>query len=461
MTGVNFLLIAVFGLLSTIAVFSMSIKHRWKALLVTSLVFYYIVVGNKVLIVFTLAAVIYFFSRFASFKTSEMWSIILLLLVPLLIYKFTNENSHFINYQAKNIDNSYYAGWFAWFQVIGISYFTFNAISYLVDLKRNYIQPEKNFFILLLYLIYFPAIFSGPLHRAKYMLQQMRNIEITENSISRGFRLMLWGFFKNVVIAQRIFSLMTQMQNSGTSGKFYLLIGLLFFLYLYCNFSSFIDFFQGVSKVFNIQLKDNFKNRIYLSSSRQEFWKGWHITLNEWFRDYFFFVISKYDKKRSYVDIMMLMTFILIALWHELSLVLLIWGAFNGFWIVLEKKVNFTKWPYQQFREKAGVVYHLFGCSILALIFISPDVSFFYDHMIVEPSRLHDNYWDLYGVRIVILIGCFSVMDFHYSRAKGQRIDDYLETKSMHARWFFYMKLTLLILVFGLSAGIDNYYIMF
>jgi alginate O-acetyltransferase complex protein AlgI len=371
-----------------------------------------------------------------------------------------NIGSHFDNYQIKGLDISP-DNWISLFQIAGLSYFTFNSISYLIDVKRKYISPEKNFFLLLLYLTYFPAIFSGPLHRARYLLLEFQNIEVTDRSITKGLRLILWALFKNMVIAQRIFLLMTRFQNSEMGGIYYFLVGLLFFLYLYCNFSSFIDFFQGVSQILNIRLKHNFKNRVYFSASRQEFWKGWHITLNQWFRDYFFFVISAYDKKRRYTDILLLITFLLIALWHGFSMVMVIWGLLNGLWIVIEKKVDFKKWQATSFRKVAGIVYHLSIATLLALIFISPEPGFLYEKVFVHPAQLPANFIDEYLMSILVIIICLGIMDYHYAKAKDSTFDEYLDKKPRFLRWFIYVKLVLIILTFGTSAGVENYYIQF
>ena len=176
-----------------------------------------------------------------------------------------------------------------WFE-----FFLFNAISYLLDIKRGILIPSRSFFKLTLYLIYFPTLHSGLLNRYIYMMEQFDQIEITERSITNGLWLMLWEFFKNIVIAQRLNMLIGDLKVSHIGGLWTLLIGLVFFFYIYFSYSSFVDFFQGVSEVFNVRIKERFGKRIYFSSNRHEFWKGWHITLNEWFRDYFFYNQMKY-----------------------------------------------------------------------------------------------------------------------------------------------------------------------
>ncbi|TSE08638.1 MBOAT family O-acyltransferase [Aquimarina algiphila] len=461
MVEFNLLLIIIYIICSIALVAFFPKEHKWKALLITSLVFYFLLVGYKILFLILLSFIIYRLSFIIYQNHFKIKIIILAILIPLIISKITNTGFHFENYSSKDIQSLEWLKWSFTFKVIGLSYFTFNGISYLMDIKRKYMEPEKNFFLVLLYLIYFPAIFSGPLHRAKYLIPQFKNITISDLSISKGMRLILWGLFKNVVIAQRIFFLLNKLLNSEISGYYYFVLGLLFFFYLYTNFSSFIDFFQGISQIFGIQLKSNFRNRVYFSSSRQEFWKGWHITLNEWFRDYFFFVIAKHDKKRKYTNFLLLITFVLIALWHELTTTLLIWGILNGLWIIFEKKIDLTKLPYPKLRNSLGLIYHLLFSCILALIFISPNLIYLIEKIFITPPFIPIEITHKYLTNIAIILFSFIIMDYHYSKAKNERFDNYLHKKTMLNRWFIYIKLVMIILIFGLSPGVDNYYTLF
>ncbi|MDW3209679.1 MAG: MBOAT family O-acyltransferase [Reichenbachiella sp.] len=461
MVGANFLFVAVFVIVTASLIRLVKQPHRWKVLLATSSISYYLLIGNSVLVVLSLAVISYWASFTISKKTRISFSqVIVILLAPLIIYKCVTPTNHFVEYGIDTLGGGDSTEWVSFFEILGLSYITFNAISYLVDIKRGYVEVQKNFCLLLLYLIYLPAVFSGPLHRAKYLFSEFQKIEVNDKNVSCGLRLILWGIFKNVVLAQTIYDLLIQLNKTEIAGAYYLIVGFMFFLYLYCNFSSFIDFFQGVSQIWGITLKSNFLNRVYLSTSRQQFWKGWHITLNEWFRDYFFFVASKYDRERRYANVLLLITFILIALWHELSLVLLIWGMGNGLWIVIEKMVPFKNWQFVKYRKVLGVGYHLCLSSLLALVFITPSISGFasrlWDLSYFPISFIHD-----YLTRILIVIFGFLIMDFHYARAGKLRFDNYLEGQSGITRWAIYYKLAALILIFGISGGVENYYIQF
>lgn len=442
-----------YTLSSIILVFIFPSTKRWQALLVSSLVFFFFLIGNDALFLLLFAAAIYGLSFWVTRYPSRTGLMIGAALLPLVLSKITG--SDFYQHYTHANNN------IALFQVIGISYFTFNSISYLIDIKRRYIQPEKNFLLLLLYLVYFPCIFSGPLHRAKYLMGQFKQVHITHASISSGLRLILLGLFKNIVISQRLLALKQSLQTTEISGIYTLLTGLLFFFYLYFNFSSFIDIFQGISTIFNIRLKNNFRNRIYLAYSRQDFWRGWHITLNEWFRDYFFFPLAKHDRQRKHVNSILLLTFFLIALWHEVSQAFILWGLMNGSWIILEKKANLEKLPYPQFRRWLGPVYHLGCASVLALVFISPDIHALFNKIFISPAHFPVNFIKNNAGNLALTLGFILLVDYLYAKAGELRFDNYLDKKPLISRWFIYFALTILILAFGITNAIDNYYVQF
>ena len=389
------------------------------------------------------------------------WVFVTAALIPLILMKAVNTDSIFATYLNENNFDIKVENYQSILEIAGISYFTFNSISYLIDVRRRYIEPEKNFFFLLLYIIYFPCILSGPLHRAKYLFGLFKNVRITAANVSCGLRLILFGLFKNLVIAKRLFLMVTLMQDSNLGGIYYLLCGLTFFLFLYFSFSSFVDLFRGISKIFNIPLKDNFRNRIYLSRSRQQFWKGWHITLNEWFRDYVFFNLAKRDKRRRHTDKILLLTFLLIALWHDLTFVFLIWGLLNGMWIILEKKVAFDKWPLPKLRSWLGIVYHLVISSFLALLFIASDIKTFVRKLFLSPANFPTGIVANHMNTILLLFLSFLIVDYHYLKAGDLKFDEYLDKKNGLYRWSVYLQLTFLLLLFGVKEGVDNYYIQF
>ncbi len=461
MTGLTLIALALFTGISLLLVAASPKGFRWAVLLFTSLSFYTFLLGSKVLVLLLLSVLIYGCSFLVERYPRYTWLYVALLLAPLTITKLLQTGSHLDNYIYQHVAAIEKWHWSFGLQVVGLSYFTFNGISYLIDVKRKFISRESNFFLLLLYLTFLPTALSGPLQRFKHFAEQLQRIEVSEASLSSGFRLILWGLFKNFLIAQRLYQMVYALYNSDISGYYYLLLGIIFFLYLYFIFSSFIDVVQGIAQLFGIQLRDNFANRVYLAPSRQQFWKGWHITLNEWFRDYFFFVLTRYDRKRRFTDVLLLVTFLLIALWHEVTAVMLLWGTLNGLWIVLERRVNFNGWPYPNLRKYLGPVYHLSIASILALVFISPDISFLVDKVMFSTPVLPHAVFTA-QLKSALIIGlAFLIVDYCYAHAGKRSIDAYLATRPTATRWFIYFLLGFMILFLGINSNIDNYYLQF
>lgn len=428
-------------------------QHYWKILLFSSLVFYILFAGKGFFIILSLAIIVYFFGKKMNIIKSKWW-LFGLILLPLLIKKIFYSEYQFDNFRSISFNASLL------FRVIGLSYITFNALSYLIDIKRKYIEPESNFFKLLLYLLYFPIISSGPLTRTKYFFNGLENVQLKKTSIINGLRLILWGLFKNLVVANRLFALMNELILMELKGFYYLLVGFVFFLFLYCSFSSFINIFQGISLLFNISIKDNFRNRIYISASREEFWRGWHITLNQWFRDYFFYEIIKYDRKRRYTNLLLFITFICIALWHDFTLVFITWGIVNATWLIGERKIKkyFNK---KKFTSRFfGVVYHTVLASFLASIFISKDIIKLLQTLF-DFSPQTNSFQNLSTLNLTILIICFLIMDYFEHKTQNITIYEYLSRQSELYRYCFYMSFSLLLLFFALNLNMTNYYNLF
>ena len=428
-------------------------QHYWKILLFTSLLFFIILSREGFILILYIALLTYYFSlNINKIKQLKLWMIGLILL-PLLFKKVFISEYQFDDFifPVRSVNKL--------INVIGLSYITFNAIGYLVDIKRKYTVPQTNFFKLLLYLTYFPIIFSGPLTRAKHFFSEMENIKLKRSSIINGLRLILWGVFKNLVVGARLFSLMLALIKMNLSGPYYLLNGFVFFLFLYVTFSSFINIFQGISLIFNIQINDNFRNRIYLSASREEFWKGWHITLNQWFRDYFFYEIVRHDKKRKYTNLLLFFTFLGIALWHDFTLVYLTWGVLNAIWLIAERKYK-KKVNIKNRFSFLGIIYHLIIASFLATIFISNNI-FEVFNTLFNFSKQNYTFENLLIPNTYILILTFAFMDLYERKTTSIRIDKYLEKQNIWHRFFFYYMLIFLILSFAISPKIVNYYNLF
>lgn len=223
---------------------------------------------------------------------------------------------------------------------IGISFYTFQSLSYIIDIYRDKIEPEKNICKYALYVSFFPELVSGPIERAKNILPQIANLEniklLDYERITSGLTIMLLGYFQKLVIADRVAILVNTVFDSywmyGTFALFVAAIG--YAVQIYCDFASYSNLAIGTAKILGINLMDNF-NAPYFSKSISEFWHRWHISLSTWLRDYVYISLggNRCSKIRKYFNIMV--TFLVSGLWHGANWTFIIWGALHGLYQII------------------------------------------------------------------------------------------------------------------------------
>jgi D-alanyl-lipoteichoic acid acyltransferase DltB (MBOAT superfamily) len=215
----------------------------------------------------------------------------------------------------------------------GVSFYTFSAISYLVDVHRGVLPAERYAGHLLLYLAFFPKLLAGPIERARPFLRQARTpVSFNAAGVTSGLQLMLWGLFKKVVIADRLATFVDSAYGQPSfAPPADLVIATYFFAFqLYCDFSGYSDMAIGAAKVLGFDLMDNFR-RPYLSTSVPEFWsRRWHFSLASWFRDYMYIPMggNRVGPLRRALNVMAV--FLASGLWHGANWTFLIWGGLNG-----------------------------------------------------------------------------------------------------------------------------------
>lgn len=215
---------------------------------------------------------------------------------------------------------------------VGISFYTFQALSYTMDVYREDIPCEKNFFRYMLFVSFFPQLVAGPIERSKNLIHQLKEKHSFDfERVKSGLLLMLWGFFQKLVIADRVAISVNAVYNSHTDfgGAEIVLATLLFALQIYCDFSSYTDIARGAAEVMGFKLMDNFKQP-YFARSIAEFWRRWHISLSGWFKDYLYIPLggNRKGEARKYLNIMIV--FLASGLWHGASWTFVIWGALHG-----------------------------------------------------------------------------------------------------------------------------------
>ena len=232
---------------------------------------------------------------------------------------------------------------------VGISFYTFQTLSYTIDVYRGNQTAQHHFGKFALYVSFFPQLVAGPIERSTHLMPQFdQTFNFDYKRITDGLKLMFWGLFKKVVIADRLAIIVNQIYNNPNEyDGFALLLGSVFFAFqIFCDFSGYSDVAIGVAKVFGFDLMQNFRIPYY-SKNISEFWKRWHISLSTWFRDYVYIPLggNKVKKPRWFFNLFI--TFFISGIWHGANWTFVAWGALHGFYLIaaillagLKNKIN-------------------------------------------------------------------------------------------------------------------------
>jgi alginate O-acetyltransferase complex protein AlgI len=219
---------------------------------------------------------------------------------------------------------------------IGISFYTFKNLSYAIDVYRGDKKPERHLGFFALYVAFFPQLLAGPIERATRFLPQLyEKFDFDYQRVTKGLKLMLWGFFQKMVIADNVAALVDPVYNSPThyQGLPFLLATFFFAFQIYCDFSGYSDIAIGAAQIMGFKTMENF-NHPYFSKSISEFWRRWHISLSTWFRDYLYIPVggNRVSVPRWYLNLFFVMT--ICGFWHGANWTFLIWGGLHGFYLV-------------------------------------------------------------------------------------------------------------------------------
>lgn len=221
---------------------------------------------------------------------------------------------------------------------VGISFYTFQTLGYLIDIYRGKYPAERHFGYYCLFVSFFPQILSGPIGRGDVLLPQLkkeRTFDIYQASY--GMKLMAVGYFKKLVVAGLLAPTVDKIYDNPESyvGLVYIIATFMFALQIYCDFSGYTDIAIGCAKLFGMELSENFKSP-YFSRSIKEFWSRWHISLSTWFRDYLYIPLggNRVGKIRHCFNLML--TFLVSGLWHGAGINYILWGGIHGFYQIIE-----------------------------------------------------------------------------------------------------------------------------
>ncbi|MBR3468577.1 MAG: MBOAT family protein [Lachnospiraceae bacterium] len=356
---------------------------------------------------------------------------------------------------------------------VGISFYTFQALGYTIDVYRKEIEPEKNFFRYALFVSFFPQLVAGPIERSKNLLGQIDEMSKKRlwdySKIVSGFGLMLWGMFQKVVVADRcavfVDAVHANLFAAGTVET--VASAILFSIQIYCDFAGYSAVAIGAARVMGFSLMENF-NTPYFATSIQDFWRRWHVSLSSWFRDYLYIPLggSRCSKLKKYRNIMI--TFLASGLWHGASWTFVFWGGLHGaFQIIgdllrpIKQKINdFFKVKTEAFSYKLGQIMITYGLTTFAWIFFRArtweNLILYFNRMLTKP-----NLWIVFGggldylninrddVKIVVAFLGILLLGEIVRYVKKVDVGEYLWQQNLWFRIGVFIVLIVIILVYG------------
>jgi alginate O-acetyltransferase complex protein AlgI len=381
-TSLNFLL---FFPIVVILFYLTPVKYRWLTLLGSSYFFYLNIEPIFGLLTFFISISTYFFTRLIDkskrdrTKTIFMYVNIVLVLLPLLFFKYFTA----INDVIYDLLNIYHMRWvlpkFTLLLPIGISFYTFMAIGYTIDVYNEEIDAEKNFGIVALFISFFPLVLSGPIERAGNILPQFKSsAKIDFTNISMGLKLMLWGYFMKLVVADRLSIYIDAIHSSmvNHNGNTLLFTSLLYPIQVYADLGGYSLIAIGVSRALGINVVSNF-NRPFFATSMAEFWRRWHMSLINWLTDYLFKPLSFSFRKFGVwgIVIALLFTFIISGIWHGAALTFVAWGVMQGIFLSIEALSNKRRTYFEsKFKLKTNFIYILFSIVTTYVLFSTSQI---------------------------------------------------------------------------------------
>ena len=366
-------------------------KSRNLVLLILSLFFYIFGEGELVLLMFGSITLNYFLGRWIE-KDKSKKSIVIgvaVNIILLIVYKYTNFIIDNINYLLEAIEVNPIDGVNIKLPV-GISFYTFQSISYLIDVYRNDNKSQKSFIDLALFIALFPQLIAGPIVRYKDIANQLKNRVLYFDDFFYGVKRFIIGFCKKVLIANTlavtsdiIFDLDISLLDSSTAW-----LGIIFFtLQVYFDFSGYSDMAIGLGYMLGFKFMENF-NFPYISKSVKELWTRWHISLSIWFRDYLYIPLggSRKGVMRTYFNLFMV--FFLTGLWHGASWNFIVWGVIHGIFMIIEK-LGFDK-----ILKKIGFLQHIYTLLIFIValtVFRNDTLREGYDYILMMFTNMHSD----------------------------------------------------------------------
>ena len=449
-------------------------KYRWLLLLIASYFFYMNWQPTYAILIFFSTIVTYLCAykvektEKRSQKKNYLVASILINLSILFLFKYYNFFNTSVFGFLQDFGLRIQLPDFKYLLPVGISFYTFQAVGYTIDVYRGDIKHEKHFGVYALFVSFFPQLVAGPIERAKNLLPQFKTFkEFDYHKAVVGIKLMVWGFFMKLVVADRLAIYVNSVYgNADHHSSVTLLTATGFFaVQIYCDFAGYSNIAIGCAKIMGFDLMTNFR-RPYFAQSCAEFWQRWHISLSTWFRDYVYIPLggNQVSRNRNYGNIMI--TFLVSGLWHGANWTYVIWGGLNGLYQILFKILRFNP-SKKSFEQKSFLNYFL--NVILTFILISFSWIFFradsFSHALeiikrigTEPGPIFkgDNSSFVYGIFGIALLFLKDGFDEFFPEKKA-----FFNSSNRLVRTLSYAVVVILIMLIGVFDGGQFIYFQF
>ena len=296
---------------------------------------------------------------------------------------------------------------FALLLPVGISFFTFQALGYLIDVHRGTTKAETDFMTFALFLSFFPQLVAGPIERSSNLLPQFRERHTVDyERVMAGVEMMVWGYFLKLALADRCAIYVDAVYNAQTiqSGIAYTVASVLFTFQIYGDFAGYSLIAIGASRVLGFRLMDNFRAP-YLSASLGEFWQRWHISLSTWFRDYVYIPLGGNRRGRLRCYLNMLVTFTVSGIWHGANWTFAAWGVLHGTGLCIEKALGIAKKSYKGIRRTLHVALTFVAVNLLWIFFRADSI----DMAFTIIGRMLTNFDVPYIPLTVLVLSAFAI----------------------------------------------------
>lgn len=349
---------------------------------------------------------------------------------------------------------------------VGISFYTFQALSYTLDVYRGNLPAEKNFFVYALYVSFFPQLVAGPIERSTNLLPQMKKPHSFDaDNARRGLLIMAWGLFMKMVVADNLSPLVTAVYGdfAARAGSEIALATVLFAFQIYCDFAGYSLIAVGSARVLGVELMRNF-DRPYLAASVRDFWRRWHISLTSWFTDYLYIPLGGNRKGKARKALNVMIVFFVSGLWHGARWTYVLWGLLSGLMIVLGEA---TLPARQALCAKCGLKENgaprRWGGRLVTFALVCVSWVFFRAQTVPDAFSMLGRVFGAFDgaalgrwvgawglqTQLVVALGLAALFAVDGAGFRGKDVAAWLQARPLPVRWAVYLLLVFALIVFG------------